>query len=232
MPDCITLAAAWEALVNGSGSSVYVVNKEFVHVYVNEQGAAAMGLTASEVVGTPMGSQISEVLTEIVRKIIVKSLQTGKPMVQGFVYQGELRQTNFVPIQSASGIYEHVLIMSHLVVEAPPDADFMELLLNSEDTRREALGPLAKLTARELEILKFIGDGKRTVDIADRLGLSQRTVHNHCASISKKLGRTSRTEMARLAIRAGLSAGPAESTENERAIPTPSHSNGVRAIEA
>lgn len=224
MPGCITLDAAWEALVNGCGASVYVVSKEFTHVYVNEQGAAAMGLRASEVVGTPMGSHISEGLTEIVRSIIVKTLQSGEPMVQGFLYQGQLRQTNFVPIRSASGEFEHVLIMSHLVVEAPPQAEVMELLLNSEDTRREALGPLAKLTARELEILTFIGNGTRTADIADQLGLSQRTVHNHCASISKKLGRTTRSEMAQLAIRAGLSPRAATSMDPKQTSVKPQRS--------
>ena len=207
IPDCITLAAAWEALTCGSGASVFVVNSEFMHVYVNQYGAESVGLQPNQMIGTPMGGHVSDALTDIVKSIIGKALDSGEPMVQGFLFQGQLRQTNFVPIRSQSGAFEHVLIISHLVCEKPPDMEAMQPLLSAEHTRAEALGPLARLTKRELEILKFIGDGTRTVEIAERLGLSQRTVHNHCASISKKLGHTTRAEMARLAIRAGLSSG-------------------------
>ncbi len=66
------------------------------------------------------------------------------------------------------------------------------------------LGVLAPLTARELEVLAFIGKGLATREIADALGRSPRTVERHCDAIHKKLGTSNRVQMARYAILAGL----------------------------
>ncbi len=64
--------------------------------------------------------------------------------------------------------------------------------------------PTWDLTVRELEILELLSQGLRNVDIADRLGISSRTVENHVGSIIGKLGAQSRTEAVRLAIEKGL----------------------------
>lgn len=68
------------------------------------------------------------------------------------------------------------------------------------------LGVLEALTARELEVLALIGRGMATRDIAERLGRSPRTVERHCDAIHKKLGTSNRVQMARYAMRAGLTA--------------------------
>jgi len=66
------------------------------------------------------------------------------------------------------------------------------------------LGPLSSLTSRELEVLALIGQGMATKDIALALGRSPRTVERHCDAVHKKLGTANRVQMARYAIRAGL----------------------------
>ncbi|MFI4916618.1 MAG: response regulator transcription factor [Phycisphaerales bacterium JB060] len=68
------------------------------------------------------------------------------------------------------------------------------------------LGELEALTARELEVLALIGRGMATRDIAERLDRSPRTVERHCDAIHKKLGTSNRVQMARYAMRAGLTA--------------------------
>jgi DNA-binding NarL/FixJ family response regulator len=62
-------------------------------------------------------------------------------------------------------------------------------------------GPEAKLTDRELEVLRLFGEGWGTDEIAVRLHLSPKTVDVHRAHIKEKLGLKSTPELQRLAIR-------------------------------
>ena len=61
------------------------------------------------------------------------------------------------------------------------------------------------LTAREIDILRKIVQGKSNREIANEFCLSEATVHNHVASILGKLQLKSRTQAAVYALRSGLS---------------------------
>jgi ATP/maltotriose-dependent transcriptional regulator MalT len=60
------------------------------------------------------------------------------------------------------------------------------------------------LTAREVEILRLVADGLSDPEIAERLVLSEHTVHRHVANIRRKLGRSSRAAAAAEGARLGL----------------------------
>jgi DNA-binding NarL/FixJ family response regulator len=79
-------------------------------------------------------------------------------------------------------------------------------LMKQVATRQEQPSSIItdKLTARELDILKFIAHGLTNADIADRLHLSEGTVRNHVSEIFTKLEVNDRTQAAILAIRHGL----------------------------
>jgi two-component system response regulator FixJ len=62
----------------------------------------------------------------------------------------------------------------------------------------------AVLTERELEVLRRIGRGLVTKDIANDLGLSPATVSVHRANIMQKLGLHNSAALAALAVRANL----------------------------
>ncbi|MDE3066203.1 MAG: response regulator transcription factor [Verrucomicrobiota bacterium] len=62
-------------------------------------------------------------------------------------------------------------------------------------------GPEARLTDRELEILRQFGGGWSTEEIAQRLHLSPKTVDVHRAHIKEKLGFKTTPEFQRFAIR-------------------------------
>jgi DNA-binding NarL/FixJ family response regulator len=70
--------------------------------------------------------------------------------------------------------------------------------------RHNDMGTLASLTPRELEILCLIGQGMATADIAKHLHRSEKTVEWHRVSLGNKLGVSNRVELARIAIRSGL----------------------------
>jgi predicted ATPase/DNA-binding CsgD family transcriptional regulator len=60
------------------------------------------------------------------------------------------------------------------------------------------------LTERELEVLRLLAAGLTYSQIAEQLTLSFHTVHAHARSIYSKLGVTSRSHAARLAVQHGL----------------------------
>lgn len=60
------------------------------------------------------------------------------------------------------------------------------------------------LTPREIEVVKLLGDGLANREIADKLGLSTRTVDAHLRSVYAKLGIRSRSAATRYAVENGL----------------------------
>ncbi len=64
--------------------------------------------------------------------------------------------------------------------------------------------PIDSLTHREREIIGAVGIGLRNKQIADRFFISERTVHNHLASIFRKLDVHDRLELALYAGNHGL----------------------------
>jgi len=71
--------------------------------------------------------------------------------------------------------------------------------------RNDAAARVAKLTSRQRRILDLILAGHPNKNIAADMGLSQRTVESHRASIMKKTGTNCLPDLVRLALAAGLS---------------------------
>ena len=60
------------------------------------------------------------------------------------------------------------------------------------------------LTAREIEVLEMVADGKTSREIGDLLFISENTVKNHIRNILDKLGLHSRNEAVLYAVRENL----------------------------
>jgi DNA-binding NarL/FixJ family response regulator len=65
-------------------------------------------------------------------------------------------------------------------------------------------GPEARLTEREVEVLRLVAKGLTARQVADRLVLSHRTVQNHVQNTLRKLQLHNRVELTRYAIEKGL----------------------------
>ncbi len=61
-----------------------------------------------------------------------------------------------------------------------------------------------RLTARELEIVRFVATGLRNAEVGQRLEISESTVKTHLNNIFQKLGVRDRLELAHYAIKTGL----------------------------
>lgn len=79
---------------------------------------------------------------------------------------------------------------------------FIERELASELAVSQVSGddPLQKLTNREIEILRHLGDGKSLSAISNSLGVSYKTVANSCSHIKKKLGLSRAADLIRVSI--------------------------------
>jgi two-component system NarL family response regulator len=61
-----------------------------------------------------------------------------------------------------------------------------------------------RLTARELEIVRFVAIGLRNAEVAERMSISESTVKTHLNNIFQKLGMRDRLELVHYAIKTGL----------------------------
>jgi len=67
--------------------------------------------------------------------------------------------------------------------------------------KRAESSPVERLSDRELEIFRLLGQGRTTAQIADDLHLSLKTVQAYCARAKEKFGVSSLGELLRAAIR-------------------------------
>lgn len=64
--------------------------------------------------------------------------------------------------------------------------------------------PLARLTERELEVLRLVATGRSNKEMAAKLGISRRTVETHRENLMRKLDIHSIAGLTRLALEQGL----------------------------
>ena len=60
--------------------------------------------------------------------------------------------------------------------------------------------PLRKLSNREMEILRLLGEGKSLGEIADPLGVAYKTIANTCSRLKDKLGVERTADLIRLSV--------------------------------
>ncbi len=86
------------------------------------------------------------------------------------------------------------------------DAELAEQIIHDFRAKRDVLPRAhhADLTEREVQILRLLAQGATNQEIADGLGISEKTVRNRLSEIFSKLHLNNRTQAALYAIREGL----------------------------
>lgn len=88
---------------------------------------------------------------------------------------------------------------------SPQIASKMLQQLRAQSTHSDAAETIhAELSAREIEVLKLIANGKDNADIAKELFISPKTVKNHISNILMKLQIENRIQAAVYAVRSGI----------------------------
>ncbi len=77
-------------------------------------------------------------------------------------------------------------------------------ILSGKPDQASAPAPIATLSQREREVFEAVAHGHTSQEVADRLGLSVKTVESYRARLMKKLGLKERADLVRLATEKGL----------------------------
>ena len=117
-----------------------------------------------------------------------RALRAG---ARGYVMKHEMSKSVLASIRQvlAGGVYVSAKIVNRMALR----------LASSREAA--ASSPVERLSDRELEIFRLLGQGRTTSQIAGDLNLSLKTVQAYCARAKEKFGVTSLTELLRAAIR-------------------------------
>ncbi|MFY8105338.1 MAG: response regulator transcription factor [Elstera sp.] len=91
-------------------------------------------------------------------------------------------------------------------VTKPIDFDILLEIVKRRLTRAAPASPTTsrhELTDREIETLTWVARGKSSSEIADMLGISERTVNFHVENVMRKLDVVSRVQAAVVAVQSG-----------------------------
>jgi two-component system, NarL family, response regulator NreC len=148
---------------------------------------------------------------EVIRRVRMTSPQTGIVVLSMHADEGYVREA------LRAGATAYVLKEAradefvHAIREAAAGRRYLSQPLSEraldayiEQVERPNLDPYDALTARERDILHLSVQGATTIEIAERLTISSRTVEGHRASVLRKLGLRNQTDLVRFALRRGI----------------------------
>ncbi|HEV3473670.1 MAG TPA: response regulator transcription factor [Actinomycetota bacterium] len=92
----------------------------------------------------------------------------------------------------------------------------LERVRGSSRTAPSGTDVRGKLTATERTVADLVCEGLTNPQIAERLGVSRRTIQGHLVNVFKKLGVSSRTELAARLLRAGWIANRSDRDERHQ----------------
>jgi DNA-binding NarL/FixJ family response regulator len=117
-----------------------------------------------------------------------RALRAG---ARGYVMKHETSKSVLASIRRVlgGGVYVSERIANRLALEL------------TSSRQAVAKSPVERLSDRELEIFRLLGQGRTPSEIAGDLNLSLKTVQAYCARAKEKFGVTSLTELLRAAIR-------------------------------
>ncbi len=124
-------------------------------------------------------------------ELMLRGLQAG---ARGYLLKDTDRSTLFDTIRAAAR--GETLLKPEIMARV--------LAQKNVSTTGAKLNEPTNLTERELEVLEAVARGERSKEVASHLGISERTVKAHLASIYNKLGVDSRAAAIAVAAQMGL----------------------------
>jgi NarL family two-component system response regulator YdfI len=148
------------------------------------------GLSAIERLRTEQPSIAVVILTTFNEDdLMMRGLRLG---AKGYLLKDTDRETLFNTIRAASR------------GETLLRPEIMKRVLAQGNESGAAVSAPTDLTERELEVLRGVAQGERSKEIAFRLGITERTVKAHLASIYNRLGVDSRAAAIAVAAQRGI----------------------------
>jgi DNA-binding CsgD family transcriptional regulator len=196
------IETVWSVLT-GSPDNCVMLSRSDGYIYYANQSARRIVPNTHSGAGYHMSKALPAPIVEERMRCIKRVLLTGRSVMLFGMIGGSGRVATFSKIEIQGESEPSVLITCSPVRGSDPEeiaTDQLDYLI----TDAPDMGLLAALSDRELEVLRFIGQGLTTEEISKRIHRSPKTVEWHRASLGDKLAVSNRIELARIAIAAGL----------------------------
>lgn len=195
----------FRALVENSPDGIVLLDSELEVIYENPSAARILGYESGEFVGKDtLGVIHPEDMFKAARrltKMIQNPDDTGShAQLRARHKDGSWRVVDVV----ANNLLHNPTINGIIVIIHKIGRHFRDELAWAEDVSPSEMAKEYHLTDSEYKILTMIVEGKSNPQIAEELVVSPSTVRFHVTSILLKLGVTSRTEAAAIAVRRHL----------------------------
>ena len=123
--------------------------------------------------------------------LVRRAVRTGG---KGYLLKGDATESLLLALETVrSGHFWYSSEVLSVLVD-----DYRQCLTD------QATLPSPRLSEREQEVLRFLAEGLRHKEIADRLGVGIKSVETYRARLMAKLGCTSTADLIRHAIRSGV----------------------------
>lgn len=116
----------------------------------------------------------------------------------GFIHKSADSKTLFAALSSVMQGHGYL----------PPTFDSIATPDNAHSSNDDDASLLSRLTPRQTEVLRLMCDGLRNGEIAEQLGMTEKTVKAHVTAVLSGLGVLNRTQATLVARRAGLLGKP------------------------
>ncbi len=124
--------------------------------------------------------------------IVRQALQAG---ARGYLIKRSVSEELLLAIRAASQGYGYL---------SPEVLDYVLDEFISTSAKKQSNSLLDRLTSREREVLQLVADGLTNTEIAEKIGVSKKTVEKHRTRLMKKLGVHDLAGLLRLAIKERL----------------------------
>lgn len=182
------------------GVAMMILRADGTYEYVNDAFASLYEASAERsLVGRRMSEFFHPDFVQERLELFEHALKTGKPLVVDHLYRGRPLSATIFPLADDEGPGRVVVISRHASPHDPPVTEFETVRSRFMD-----LGPLAKLSQRELEVFVLLGHGMSVPEVAARLKRSPKTIEQHKAAIGRKLGDSTLAGIARAVAEIGI----------------------------
>ncbi len=188
-------------LINGQ---VAILGPDDACLYGNRAWAEARGLNPAACAGAEPSTYLDGARLVEFEALLKRVRDTGKSIEFEDVSDGRGLRTLVRAVGDG-----RLLFIANPVAYSSEDGPQVEA--ESVNISHGSWGRLAPLTRREREIMVLLAKGLTIKEAAKQLDRSQKTIEGHRDSIYRKLGTSSRAELAIVSIRAGLM--PAETDD-------------------
>lgn len=189
-------------------TGVGIISAEGRIHYLNDQAARIFhgpAARAADYIGRTWDDHMPAEWIEERRSVLRHIQRTGTPVLMRTIWRGYQHFTWVYPVRREHAEPEMFLTLTR---RTDSDAEAEQLVSTSEytwlDSNVATLGPLDVLSDRELEVLALLGQGLSIEDAARALYRSPETIKSHRRSIGEKLHISGRSQLVKVAARAGL----------------------------